>query len=452
MTAVAYGIDFGTTNSAVAVAHADRPVEVVPAAGTDPLLRSVVYLHRSGTRSVGEEALSGYLTTGSQRTRCGRCDLVDVHRGHAQTECRQHRSGSGCLDSRLLTQLKADLADDAFASTHSWAQDLVLTELVAVVLKRLKTRADRHTGQDVRRVALGRPVRFAGTDNVHHARLQRTAEARLHQAARAAGFDDVRLVPEPQAALAPESLDDGLLICTDFGGGTFDIAVLEKDGDRAEVLALGGVPVGGEDFDARLFQRFLAEPLGLDAAYTNQLGHVRHLPHWLRKGFTSLAGLKLLLTDPQVAAILREYQQYSGGARLQTLSELLYGGQAWALHRAVEQAKIELSAAEGSTISLVRRPHLDINVEVTREQFEAEIEADLQRVERCIAGTLADAGVRPEDVDLVTRTGGSSRIPAFVARLEHMFPLADIAEREPFTTVVRGLAEYAHAEWVSVPA
>lgn len=447
MTALAYGIDFGTSNSAIAVAWADRPVEVLPVGRTGAVLPSLVFLDRDGTKAVGEEAVQGYLTTGNQRTACSGCALVDRFRGDVFTECRQYRAGSSCLDTRLLAQLKYDLADETFSGTHSWAQDFPLTELVAVTLRRLKRAGDRHTGRDVRRVVLGRPVRFAGTENADHARLQRLAEDRLVEAGHRAGFDDVRLLPEPQAAMAQERLDDGVLVCTDFGGGTFDVAVMDKQGDSAEVLALGGVAVGGEDFDAALFRRFLAEPLGLEEQYVTLRGESVRLPAWMRRRFASLAGLKQLLTDPSVAGILREYRAFGGGERIEGLLELLYGGQAWAAHRAVEDAKIALSEAVEAEIRLVRHPHLDITVPVTRPALEQVIADDLTRVRHCLTDTLAQAGVRPEDVDLVTRTGGSSRIPAYVGMVAGLFPAAQVAERDPFTAVVSGLAEWAVGEW-----
>jgi len=84
---------------------------------------------------------------------------------------------------------------------------------------------------------------------------------------------------------------------------------------------------------------------------------------------------------------------------------------------------------------------------VTRREFETLIKDDLDTVRFCIEDVLDDAGVRSEDVAVVTRTGGSSQIPAFVTVLEDLFGAAPLVERDAFSTVVRGLASYAYGEW-----
>ena len=138
---IAYGIDFGTSNSAIAVAyrrgnpHAVR-VEVVPAeSGLAGLtLASVAYLHRDGDRQAGEAAIARYLVQGHLRHTCLHCPLV---RYGAETECKQATRNGGCQDTRLVTGVKRDLARTDFTATHSWAQDFELTELVSIVIERL---------------------------------------------------------------------------------------------------------------------------------------------------------------------------------------------------------------------------------------------------------------------------------------------------------------------------
>ena len=444
---VGYGIDYGTSNSSIAAAYDDGTVEVLGvdrAGGT--LLRSLVSLNRDGTRLAGDESVQAYLVEGGRQTRCGRCELVDRTATGIFTDCRQYRSGSGCQDSRLLAQVKTDLSSETFTGTHSWARDHTVTDLVAVVLRRLKREADRRTGQDVRRLALGRPVRFPGVEMDPDV-LQPLAEARLLAAGTAAGFDEVVLVPEPQAAVAVEDIADGIVLCTDFGGGTFDVAVLEKNAGHGDVLALRGVAVGGESFDSKLFDLKMQDALGLRQTVVGPDGKPLGLPNWVRQEFRSLAGLKRLLTDNDVAILLRSLAAREGGDFAEALNELLYGGQAYACYRAVEQAKIDLSMHEEATIELRRPPYLNVTATVTRREFETLIKHDLDTVRFCIEDVLDDAGVRSEDVAVVTRTGGSSQIPAFVTVLEDFFGAAPLVERDAFSTVVRGLASYAYGEW-----
>lgn len=443
---VAYGIDYGTSNSSVAAAYEDGAVEVLPVAGGSTLLRSLVHLDREGGRLAGDDAVRAYLVDGAARTRCGRCELVDRRADGIFTLCRQYASGSGCQDSRLLAQVKTDLASDGLDRTHSWSKDYLFSDLVSVVLRRLKRDADRWTGQDVRRVVLGHPVRFPGTQG-DPTRLQALAEGRLRDAALAAGFEEFALVPEPQAAVTVEGVEDGIVVCTDFGGGTFDIVVLEKAQSHGHVLALAGVSVGGEDFDSRIFDLKMHAALGLDRQVVGASGSPEGLPNWIRHEFRSLAGLKRLLTDNSVAVLLRDLGARDGGEFVESLNELLYGGQAYACYRAVEQAKVDLSESTQTRIVLRRPPYLDIDVPLDRVEFEKLIAEDLETVRLCIEDALDDAGIRSEDVLYVTRTGGSSRIPAFLSVLGEMFGAERIVERDAFSTVVSGLAAYGFAEW-----
>src|SRR5712692_3198556 len=159
---IGYGIDFGTSNSAVSVAYAGR-VAVLPLGPSRSAmtLPSFVYLHRGGRRAAGEEAVRTFLKSGHEKTDCWNCPLAPYG---WDTDCRQYRKGGGCNDARLLAGVKHELAKLGFAGTNSWATDFSVGSLVAVVLKRLKNEADRATGVNIQRVVLGHPVVFAGMD------------------------------------------------------------------------------------------------------------------------------------------------------------------------------------------------------------------------------------------------------------------------------------------------
>ncbi|HET7466246.1 MAG TPA: hypothetical protein VFL29_06250, partial [Candidatus Dormibacteraeota bacterium] len=189
---IGYGIDFGTSNSAVSIAYADR-VEILPIGPTraSRTLPSFVYLHRSGKRLAGTEGVKTFLTSGHEKTDCWRCPLAPYG---WDTDCRQYRKGGGCNDARLLSGVKHELAKIGFAGTNSWAVDFPVSALVAVVLKRLKTEADEATGQDGRRLVLGHPVVFAGADRAHLEESEAEAFRRLRAAATDAGFEAVEFM------------------------------------------------------------------------------------------------------------------------------------------------------------------------------------------------------------------------------------------------------------------
>jgi hypothetical chaperone protein len=406
--------------------------------------------HRSststGTGTAGQEAIEQFLVAGSRRTLCGRCSLVQVIDGHRESACRQYRPGRGCHDARLISGIKSDLSETDFVSTHSWATDFTLTDLVAVIMRRLKTAADRATGANVRRVVLGHPVVFVGAEGHGYRDRQALAERRIRDAAVQAGFNEVVLLDEPAAAVINEDLRDGIALAADFGGGTFDVAVIKFAPDGGDVLALAGVDVGGEQFDQLLFRAKVAPELHLNDVYEVRPGVFRELPNQFRNRMSTLSGLKNLLSDPNTTAIVGEFQAAKDGNRLGAVDSILYSGYAYQFYRAIEQAKIALSVAPSTAIEF-HRPGLDVSIPVQRNEFERLISKPMHAVRSEILRALKDAGIGPDNVSLVLRTGGSSRVPAFVRILEEMFDPSVIQERPVYTTVVHGLAMYALGQW-----
>jgi hypothetical chaperone protein len=428
---IAYGIDFGTSNSAVSIAYADR-VDLVPVsiASRAPTLPSVIYLHRKGRREAGEEATREFLLTGHAKTDCWRCSLAPYG---WDTDCRQYRKGGGCSDSRLLSGVKHDLAKAGFAGTNSWATDFSVADLVAVVLGRLKRSADSACSADVRRVVVGHPVRFAGVGAGGDDPGQETARLRLRQSAEQAGFEQVELLPEPTAAmLGDESTGrPGLFLAADFGGGTFDVAVLDARGDSPRVTALQGVAVGGDRLDGVLFEVKVGPALGLEG-----------LPNWLFNDMRTPAGAALLMADPGIPNVLarlpREPASVAGA--------ILLEGQAYGFYRAVEAAKIALSRDEEVRLQYRKHP-IDLDLPLQRSGFESMIQPELDEVMGAVDAALEQAGVGPDQVDRVLLTGGSSQIPAFRRRLAERFDEGKLESQDAFTAVVRGLGTHARNLW-----
>jgi hypothetical chaperone protein len=448
MNAVGYGIDFGTTNSAISIAYPDA-VEVVsaePRAQLDTMLPSMVYLHRNALRLAGTQAAETFMVTGRDRHRCSACPLVIVANGLAETHCHTYSRGGGCMDSRLLAGLKLDLADESFQRTHSWATDFRVEELVATTLRRLKKLADEECGQDVRRAVFGFPLAFPGTEGSRYPQLQGMAWHRLVQAARQAGFDEIQQLAEPQAAAIVEDADEGTVLAVDFGGGTFDTAVIEFGADTAEVTALQGAAVGGELIDAAIFRTKVADALGLHATFAGQSEAALSMPAWMQRRFQTLAGIKHLVADNDVGVWLREHAAMPGGAPLTQLSELLYGGQAYSFYRTIEQAKIDLSVAQETSISF-HRHGIDVELDFSRKELDAVAEPFLTQIDECIDRAVRQAGITDHELSYVVTTGGSSQLGAFQALLSDRFGGHRIKVRDPYNTVVTGLGYDAQSRW-----
>lgn len=443
---IAYGIDFGTTNSAIAVAYQDS-VSVIDVEQVDPTtqLPSIVYLHRDGLETAGTNAIRNYLASGSQKTRCGNCSLVMRDREGSSSDCRQYRRGSGCNDSRLLSGLKEHLADRGLRSTHSWAKDFELADLVAIIIRQLKTTADRALGVDVKKAVLGHPVNYPGTEGDDYQELQEFALGRLVSAAERAGFEEVVTFAEPAAALVDEQLSDGVVLALDFGGGTFDAAIVRFENDEGEVIALQGANIGGALFDAELFRCKVEPFFHLTEDVTTPNGPVR-IPAYIRKELGTMSGAKFLLNDSSVPSLLRDLQAGPYAAKARMLEEILFGGHIYAFYQAIESAKIRLSSNEETTIDL-HRPGIDIALPVTRSELETAIEPYLRTLRDVILRTFEQARVEPSSIDGVIRTGGSSSVPMFVKMLAEIVPEDKIESRDPFDTVVHGLGSQARLVW-----
>lgn len=439
-TRLAYGIDFGTTNSSVAVAYPER-VEVLQLGADDAMpfsLSSILYLHRDGLRLAGVEATDQFTITGNQNTTCMRCPLVTHSRKFGyESDCKQYDRRGGCLDSRLMGDLKSELSDPSFKRTHSWARDFEMEDLVSYVLASLKSYADRYTGQKVTRAVIGHPIAFVGAEGDRFDERQGLAERRLREAALRAGFVDVELCPEPVAAVLDAVVPDGYLVAVDFGGGTFDIAVTRIHAGEGTVVSMDGAAVGGCLIDRSIFEAKVASRLGL---------HHQSVPGWFRSGLSSLETYKHLLTNRQTFPILNSIER--SDRRIGSLvRSIVTGGQAYPFYKAIEDAKIALSSAEAASIEF-HPPQGDLSIDLSRAELDQIIAPYLRTVEEQVMKALEKARIGPEQVTTVLRTGGSSRLGAFVEMLELFFGAGKVQEREAFTTVAYGLGVVAQERWL----
>jgi hypothetical chaperone protein len=424
-----YGIDFGTSNSAISIAYQDH-VEVLAlgAARSSLTLPSFVYLHRSGRRNAGDEGVKTFLKSGHRKTDCWKCPLAPYG---WDTECRQYRKGGGCNDARLLSGVKHELAKLGFSGTNSWATDFSVSTLVSVVLERLKAEADASVERASHRVVLGHPVVFAGADPHDRAASDAEAFTRLEHAAIRAGFTEVAFLPEPTAAVIGEAKHRSVEMAVDFGGGTFDAAIMDSRAGAPLISGMAGVAVGGEILDGVLFETSVGPALGLE-----------RLPSWLFNELRTASSVRLLMADPGIPAVLARI----GGREAELVHALLYEGHAYDFYKAIEAAKIALSDSEEVELSY---PALDLRIPLRRHAFESMIRPELDLVRDAIANALKEAAIDAKDVDRVLLTGGSAYIPAFRADLVETFGADRLEQRDAFTAVVHGLGVRAQQLWAN---
>jgi hypothetical chaperone protein len=409
MEPVSVGIDFGTTNSAVAIADARGEVRLVPLAGS-PHWRTVLYFEPGGALTAGAPAIARYLET----------------------------EGEG----RLVQSIKSHLASASFSRTQIFGRRWQLDDMIAAYLRQVRAAAPVELG---RRCVVGRPVRYWGAEAPAD---DERALGRMRDALGKAGFDEVVFEYEPVGAAARYAarLDhDELLVVADFGGGTTDFSViLVGPDDRGAVLATGGLGVSGDAFDARVIDAIVAPALGKGTGYRDEMGAEAPVPAWLYGHLRRWHYLSFLKEPSTLRLLERVAHGALAPARFERLVRVVDEDLGLVLHRAVEGAKVRLSAAYDDHVTLEA---IELDLPITRASFEAWIAEDLDAIDRVLDDVLARAGVTAREVDRVFATGGSSLVPAVRDRLAARFG-RDREDRlvggEELTSVALGLAARAH--------
>ena len=368
------GIDLGTTNSVVAVMEGGEPTVITNSEGgrTTP---SVVAFTKDGSRLVGQVAKRQAVTNPentvySIKRFMGR-RYNEVGEEIKQVPYKVQGSGSGG-DVRIS------------AGGKEWSPP----EISAIVLQKMKQSAEDYLGQKVDKAVITVPAYF------NDAQRQATKDA-----GRIAGLEVMRIVNEPTAAALAYGLDkkkDETIAVFDFGGGTFDVSVLEVGEGVVEVKSTNGdTHLGGDDIDERLIE-------------------------WIIDEFKKDQGIDL--SNDKMA--------------LQRLKE------------AAEKAKIELSSTMETEVNLPfvtadQSGPKHLAMKLTRARFEQLVEPILARLRGPVETALKDAGVDAKKIDEVVLVGGSTRIPKVQEMVREMFGKEPNKSVNPDEVVAIGAAVQA---------
>jgi hypothetical chaperone protein len=423
----AIGIDFGTTNSAVARVTAEGGVELATfpfdGAVTDAY-RSLLYLEqvkqpgKSTVKSfTGPEGIEQYLAAEAK--------------------------------GRLIQSLKSFLSSRLLESTEIFGKLYTVEELIARILQDLRARAERQFGTPIDTVVAGRPVRFVGSSNESDDDF---AQKRLQQAFELAGFESGRFEMEPVAAARhyESTLDhDELIMIGDFGGGTSDFSLIRvgpgirgrrrESGRKPEdLLGNAGVGVAGDAFDAKIVRHLVAPALGLGSEMRS-FDKLLPVPSWPYAKLERWHYLSFLRARDVMNTLRTIRTQAVEPERIESLIELIEDDLGYQLHRAVQRVKYDLSAAPSAEFRFASGS-IDIRAMVERRAFESWIADELEKIAACVDSLLSNAGAQPKDVDVVFLTGGSSFVPAVRAIFESRFGAERLRSGNEFTSVARGLA------------
>ncbi len=344
------GIDLGTTNSVVAVMEGGEPVVITNPEGSR-LTPSVVAFTKAGERLVGQVA-KRQAVTNPENT------IFSIKRfmGRSFNEVTEEMKMVPYTVTATGNDVRVKALDKEYAPP----------EISAMILQKLKNAAEEYLGTQVTRAVITVPAYF------NDAQRQATKEA-----GKIAGLEVMRIVNEPTAAALAYGLDkkkDETIAVYDFGGGTFDISILEVGEGVVEVKATNGdTHLGGDNLDQRIID-------------------------WIVSEFKKTEGIDL--AKDRMA--------------LQRLKE------------AAEKAKMELSTVMETDISLPfitadQSGPKHLQLRLSRAKFEQLVDDLLQRTIGPTKQALSDAGVEPKQIDEVVLVGGSTRIPKVQQIVKDLF-------------------------------
>jgi hypothetical chaperone protein len=404
----ACGVDFGTSNSTVGWVRPGQPT-LLPLEDGKATLPSVVFFNAD-----------------DEQVRYGRAALADYLEGY---------------EGRLMRSLKSLLGTSLMeGQTEVAGRALPFRQLLGHFIGEVKRRAEREAGRAFDCAVFGRPVYFVDDDP----EADRLAEDTLADIARSVGFRDIGFQYEPIAAAFDYESRIGreeLVLIADIGGGTSDFSLVRLGPDRAgrterrdDILATGGVHIGGTDFDKYLSLASVMPLLGHGSALLSGAAvpssYYFNLATWhtINQAYTrkSIA---------QLADLVRDAAEPDKLKRLQRLIDERAGH--WLAMR-VEEAKIALSDVPDVELDLDRIDPPEV-LRVGRDLFTASIAGLVDGVGATVQRLLDEAGIAPQRVDTVFFTGGSSGVASLRARIAAIVPDARRVEGDLFGSIGAGL-------------
>lgn len=409
-----YGIDFGTSNSALAILDTETR-EAVKLFTVPSLLFFQEPKERGEfTRvAVGQNAIDQYV---------------------------QNR-----MNGRFMKSIKKVLPNKSFVDTRIGNRMYKAEDLVALILVHLKTLADEFLSENVKTAVIGRPVVFD-----EDADKDALAQIRLEKAARIAGFEEIHFQLEPIGAAFTyerEIEKSELVLVADFGGGTSDFSLMKLDPEakslvnrKSDIIGQGGIYIGGDNFDSDImwhkgtphFGRGVKEEFTPGKPLDLPLSYFQNICSWEKMNFLDTLRMKL--------NIEKSYQYSGKDHRVKNLQTLVAENLGYSFFKEIEKAKIELTHEEN--VGLVFRNHgIDIEETISLLEFENQIIAqNLIKIEAYLDSFLLEKGILKSDIDVVFMTGGTSLIKPLNQIFKNKFGSEKLKSGDNFNSVAMGLA------------
>ncbi len=456
MKKIGAGLDFGNSNTTLALYDGVniKYLKIDTALEKGAVMPSALYLDRTRDFVTGSRALLRYLEDNTNRKiRLSEVEVgtIEVHMGEMDRDyfierdrsftARLHARVDRDQPGRLFRGLKMYLGESRDKRFKVFHKSFRLEALLNMLLRPLRETWERE-GLNLSSIHIGRPVRYQGSSD----RKSSHAVSRMTHALDLAGFPEAKFLEEPVAA-AWSYLDDHRLkqdqtmLVFDFGGGTLDLALLQKEGTGGfKVLGCDGMTDAGDWIDREIYKKLVFPELGAgeEIPYRKDDGTLSSYPF-------PFAEYEELLLNWQSTHLLNQakYLEVLGrallcegeaGVKADRLNRLIRCNGSFTVLKLIEQAKKELSEQEETRLVY---PEINLDITLTRADLREVLEPFLTGIPELIDRLLKSHGLK--SVDRVVSTGGSSLIPDIRGILEDRFP-GVVEEWDPFRSIAAGLA------------
>lgn len=414
MSKYIYGIDFGTTNSALAILDTETN-ELVKLFTIPSLLffPEPTQPKEQVRATIGNDAISLYV---------------------------QNR-----MRGRFMKSIKKVLPNKSFIDTRIGSKSYRAEDLVALILVELKKQADEFIGENITTAVIGRPVVF--DENPEKDTL---AQERLSKAAQIAGFEEFYFQMEPIGAAFTyerQIKKQELVLVADFGGGTSDFSLMRLNPEavnqadrKADMLAQGGIYIGGDSFDSDImwhkgtphFGRGVKEEFTPGKPIDLPLSYFHNICSWEKMNFLDSLRMRLSIT--------KSYNFSGKDYRVKNLQTLIEENLGYVLFKQIEKVKIDLTKVDDAVFEF-NESGIEVTEPISMQDFEENIiDKNVDKIENYLQDFLAKNNINNQDIDVVFMTGGTSMVRPLRNIFTERFGNDKIKSGDNFNSVAMGLA------------
>lgn len=418
MQPISIGVDFGTSNTVIAMVGADlgsAVLKVSSRAGEGAALPSILCFRPAEPNprdrpisSAGADAIADYIS----------------------------RTGP----ARLVQSMKSFLGSRAFVDTKVFTHTYTLESLIGTLLQHLYDATGARELLHQVPLVIGRPIEFAGASPDDE-----LAQTRLKAAFALAGREADRIGTEPEAAayaFASRARGRHLVLVADLGGGTSDFSIVEVDAEGAQPkltpLAQTGIGIAGDRFDYQIVYNAVCPALGMGSQFQPETKKLP-IPLWIYANFASWHQLSMMNNRQTLRHITDILRTAVDQEAFEGLVHVIRNEEGFTLFQAVSRVKQTLTSQATAKLSFKAGP-IEIDRMIARTEFEQWIADDLSRIEATADEAVRIAGVNPAKLTRVFMTGGTALVPAVRELFAKKFGADKLVGGDEFSSVAQGLA------------